>query len=114
MNLDDLAKLMGQMIQRTPEPQQGRSGQIPSEGANADQQLLQPIPPASSESNANDVSRTPPNQWPVSGSQQPNSDYQNMAAQMAIALAPLLMRGKVPTTDAINAPPGSDLRYSPQ
>jgi len=119
LTLEELAAMMGKVVPTTPEPQQARSGQLPSESANADQQLLQPIPPASSDANL----RTNPtegdadnigtsNSWPVQGSSLPTSDPENVAAHMAILLA--LMKGKIPINDAVNAPPGSDLRSSPQ
>lgn len=112
----DLLKQMGNQMMTTPEPQQGRSGQIPTESANEDQQLMMGVPPGSSdvqlnptEANANNM---PPLDQPVQGSSLPTDDWQNMAGQMATLMAQ--MKGKIPVNDAINAPMGSDLRYSPQ
>lgn len=119
MNLDDLAAMLGKTIMTTPPPQVGLSQQLPTESANEDQQLMQLQPPGSSdvfnrtdpsEGSADNMATS--NSWPVAGSSQPTDDYSNMAAHMAILMQ--LMKGKIPINDAVNAPPGADLRYSPQ
>lgn len=118
MTMEDLAALMGKQIMTTPEPQQGRSQQLPTESANEDQQLTQLQPPGSSdvfnrtnpaEGDADNMATS--NSWPVAGSAQPTDDWQNMSAHMALLN---LLAGKVSHNDQLNMSPGTDLRYSPQ
>lgn len=108
--------MLGNMDYSTPEPQQGRSGQLMTEAdslpnqqlhdtSDAYQQQTQELPPATKQG---------AQAWPVSGDQQPESDYNNVAASMAIHLVPMLLRGKNMSTDQINAPYGSNMRYQTQ
>lgn len=102
-SLMDLAKLLGQMDYSTPEPQHGLSGQLSTEDTPSREQME--LPPGTKQG---------AQAWPVSGDQQPQTDYNNVAASMAIHLVPMLLRGKNLSTDQINAPYGSNMRYQTQ